>query len=306
LGDKSRFANKNNIDISLLQTFHLVAKTRSFSAAARELNISYQSAANHVRRLEQIYGTQLVNAEKGSREITLTPPGRALHSSLKSELDTILSRISLLMRDVHSMMRFGVPQALFHHFFPEIVRQLRVIHPETELIFFERDTVLATMMVNGELDACVCERFFGDPGIHQVLLGEYSLALVYPPEWGLEVSFLRDLAHFRERAFITYEPGQTIRSRGIDFLTSHFGKPPRIQTTVSGSTSILGLVQAGIGYAIVPEWVATSAAEKIKWIALEDMQAMKVYFASPAFLAQDPVLLDTREICSRVMGFRKQ
>ena len=161
------------------------------------------------------------------------------------------------------------------------------------------------MMINGELDACVCERFFGDPGIHQVLLGEYRLALVYPRDWGLEATSVRDLELFRERDFITYEPGQTIRSRGIDFLTSHFGKEPRVQTTVSGSTSIIGLVQAGIGYAIVPEWVASAAADTIRWMAIDDMQTVKVYFASPAFLARDPVLLDTREICSRVMGFRK-
>ncbi|MDP3861367.1 MAG: LysR family transcriptional regulator, partial [Phaeovulum sp.] len=55
------------VDISLLQTFHLVARTGSFSAASRELNISYQSAANHVRRLEQMYGARLIEAEKGSR-----------------------------------------------------------------------------------------------------------------------------------------------------------------------------------------------------------------------------------------------
>jgi molybdate transport repressor ModE-like protein len=291
------------IDISLLQTFHLVAKTGSFSAAARELNISYQSAANHVRRLEQLYGTQLVKAEKGSREITLTAPGRAFHASLGAELDTILARISLLMRDLHSVMRFGVPQAMFHHFFPEIVRQVRESHPETELNFFERDTVLASMMVNGELDACVCERFFGDPSISQVLLGEYRLALVYPRQWNIDLTRPEDIARFNGRDFITYEPGQTIRSRGIDFLSRYLDGPPAAMTTVSGSTSVMELVHAGLGYAIVAEWVASAAGSEVKWMPLEEMQTVKIYFASPAFLAQEPVLVHTREICRSVMGF---
>ncbi|AVW92137.1 LysR family transcriptional regulator [Celeribacter baekdonensis] len=301
---KSPTPHTPKIDISLLQTFHLVAKTGSFSAAARELNISYQSAANHVRRLEQLYGTQLVKAEKGSREITLTAPGRAFHASLGPELDTILARISLLMRDVHSVMRFGVPQALFHHFFPEIVRQVRESHPDTELNFFERDTVLASMMVNGELDACVCERFFGDPSISQVLLGEYRLALVYPQQWGVTLSSPEDIAAFNQRDFITYEPGQTVRSRGIDFLSNYLGGPPANLTTVSGSTSVMELVQAGLGYAIVAEWVASAAEDKVKWMPLDDMQTVKVYFASPAFLSQEPVLVHTREICRNVMGFK--
>ncbi|EKE74202.1 MAG: LysR family transcriptional regulator [Alphaproteobacteria bacterium] len=304
MSEKPRIAQTQKIDISLLQTFHLVAKIGSFSGAARELNISYQSAANHVRRLEQLYGTQLVKAEKGSREIVLTAPGRALHASLGAELDTIFARLSLLLRNVHSVMRFGVPQALFHAFFPEIVRQVKETHPDMELNFFERDTVLSSMMVNGELDACVCERFFGDASISQVLLGQYRLALVYPQHWARDYASSNDLASLQQENFITYEPGQTLRSRGIDFLTKKLGKAPQNMTTVSGSTSVMELVRAGIGYAIVPEWVAEAAGEKVKWIILDEMQTVKVYFATPVFLSEDPVLVFTREICRNVMGFR--
>lgn len=34
-----------NVSLTLVQTFHLVAKEGSYSAAARKLNISYQSVA---------------------------------------------------------------------------------------------------------------------------------------------------------------------------------------------------------------------------------------------------------------------
>lgn len=299
--DNDGNAKKPKIDISLLQTFHLVAKTGSFSAAARELNITYQSSANHVRRLEQLYGTKLVEAEKGSRQVKLTAPGRALHASLGTELETILARISLLMRDVHSVMRIGVPQALFHHFFPRVVSAFRSRHRDTQLIFYERDTTLESMMRQGELDACVSERYFGDPGITQTLLGEYRLALVFPTEWNANPPHPEDISGLKNRPFITYEPGQTIRSRAQDFLTAAFGKPPRIVASASGSTSMMELARAGIGYAVVPEWVADAANDHLSCKVLHDLQTVKVYFGCPAFLEQDPLVVMLRETCRKIM-----
>lgn len=293
---------KAKIDISLLQTFHLVAKTGSFSAAARELNISYQSSANHVRRLEQLYGTKLVEAEKGSRQVTLTAPGRALHASLGPELETILARISLLMRDVHSVMRVGVPQALFHHFFPRVVSAFRMRHPDTQLTFYERDTTLEAMMRQGGLDACVSERFFGDPSIAQTLLGEYRLVLVYPSDWTSSPGRMSDISALKNKPFITYEPGQTIRARAQDFLTSAFGDAPRIATSASGSTSMMALVKEGIGYAVVPEWVVGSGNNRLTCIVLDDLQKVKVYFGCSAFLEHDTFIADLREICRGLMG----
>jgi molybdate transport repressor ModE-like protein len=288
------------IDISLLQTFHLVVKTGSFSSASRELGISYQTAANHVRRLEVLYGAKLVEAEKGSRIITLTPQGKALNASLGSELDTILSRISVLLHDVHSVLRVGVPQTIFHHFFPKILTEFRKGAPEIELDFFERDTILEKMMLDGTLDACVSERFFGQPVVTQTLLGEYHLCLVYPRDWIGENENV-DIRFFASKPFITYEPGQTIRSRSVDFLGECFNAPPKFTTTASGSTSVARLVEAGIGYGIVPEWSVKDNDPMVAKLRLEGLQRVKVYFGHSTFLESNEYIRLLSDACNQVM-----
>lgn len=276
------------VDISLLQTFHLVARTGSFSAASRELNISYQSAANHVRRLEQLYGARLIEAEKGSRRVTLTPQGRALHASLGDELETILSRISVLLHDVHSVLRVGVPQALFHHFFPGILAEFRREAPEIELAFFERDTTLEKMMMDGALDAAVSERSFSHPAITQQMLGSYRLALVWPAAWDLPETGNRPLGEalqpFRERPFVTYEAGQAVRQRALDYLNQRMGFMPHIATSASGSTSVTRLIEAGLGYGVVPEWSVDPADPAVRMLVLHEVEPMKLWFAHTAFL----------------------
>jgi molybdate transport repressor ModE-like protein len=276
-------------DISLLQTFHLVARTGCFSAASRDLSISYQSAANHVRRLEQMYGAQLIEAEKGSRRVALTPQGKAFYASLGEELDTLLSRISVLLHDVRSVLRVGVPQALFHQFFPAILTQFRIEAPDIEMAFFERDTTLERMMMDRDLDAAVSERSFSHPAISQNALGTYRLALVCPTAWSQGPSAILPSAGalycLIDRPFITHENGQMMRDRSIEYLTAMFGGvAPKLSTTASGSTSITRRILAGLGYGIVPEWCVKETEEGVSKIVLTEMEPMKLWFAHTAFL----------------------
>jgi len=299
--NKPDTAQHKKINISLLQTFHNVAKTGSFSSASKELNISYQSVANHIRRLEQIYGTKLVIAEKGSRSVKLTPQGKALKASLGKELETILSRISLLMHDVGTIFRIGVPQALFHRFFALILEKYRIFAPDIELSFFERDTTLETMMQDGSLDVCISERLFGDAVITQHLICEYKLSIIYQKEWFSEPLDINNIQKLRQRPFLTYEPGQTIRTRALDYLDNIFGEHPKISTSTSGSSSIVSLVEAGLGWAIVPEWCITSKHPSIRKLILNDVMPIKIYFGNSSFLEPNEYVRTLYNTCKEII-----
>ncbi|MFZ1681382.1 MAG: LysR family transcriptional regulator [Rhizobiaceae bacterium] len=290
------------VNIALLQTFHLVARSGSFSAAARELGISYQSAANHVRRLEQIYRVRLVVPEQGAKRISLTAQGKALYDSLGSELDIILSRIGLLLRDVGSVLRVGVPQALFHHFFPRITADFRAASPETSLEFCERDATLEQMMADGGLDVAVSERNFSTSIVTQHLLGAYRLALIHPRSWQMDPETDDLAALHAERDFITYESGQVIRIRAMELLRQRTGEEPRIAVSTSGSTSIAELVGSGIGYAIVPEWCVSPNDTRIVRRVLDDIEPIKVWFAHAAFLAGNPHVRHLLRCCREAIS----
>ncbi len=288
-------------DIALLQTFHLVAKTGSFSAAAKKLNMSYQTAANQVRRLEQIYRVRLVLPQKGSRHIMLTPQGHALHASLGDELDTILSRISLLLRDVRSVLRVGLPQALFHHFFPQILQRFGSRAGDIQLEFYERDVTLERMMIEGELDAVISERSFSTPLTSQQLIASYRLALVYPSEWVKAGSTAPSPEFFRNRDFLTYENEQKIRLRSENFLKEAFGELPRVAISTSGTTSIMAMVGHGLGYSIVPEWCVKDGDPKIGKLILETVEPMNIWFAHIAFLGENRFIKLLREACQETI-----
>ena len=284
------------ISLTLIQTFYEVASHGSFSGAARELNLSYQSAANHVRRLEQILREKLIESEQGAKRISLTPRGRALYNLLHPELDVMLERLTKLIENQRTALRIGMPQAIFFHLLPKVLKRFRQSNPDMEITVYERDTVLAELVKNGSLDVCISERYFGDPVVPQKLLGSYRLCLVYPSEWGARPD-PADVPRWAEgRPFITHEPGQTLRNLAIDFLNRGGGAiRPAIAT--SGSSSVMRCVEEGLGFAILPAWCMAGDDPRLASVRLSNLPEVRVYFGHADFLRKNDGVRELYEVC---------
>ena len=192
-----------SVSLNHLQTFYLVAKHGSYSAAARLLNISYQSAANHIRRLEQVFREDLVVSERGSRAIMLTPRGQSLFRLLEPELDLMFSRLEQVMGMQRPLLRIGMPQAVLFYLFPTALAVFQKTYPDVQLLIFERDTVLADLLTAGDLDVAITERFLGEPMIAQRVIGEFGLSLIYPESWPGPAGLAEVAAWALERPFVT-------------------------------------------------------------------------------------------------------
>jgi molybdate transport repressor ModE-like protein len=286
------------ISLTLIQTFYQVARHGSFSGAARELNLSYQSAANHVRRLEQLLKDKLIDSEQGAKRIALTPRGRALYNLLHPELDIMLERLGKLIENQRSSVRVGMPQAIFFYLFPKVLARFRERFPEIEFAVYERDTVLAELVKNGSLDVCISERYFGDPVVPQRLLGSYRLSLVYPRAWGAPPDPAEVPPWADGRPFITYEPGQTLRNLAIDFL-GRDGASVQPVITASGSSSVKRCVEEGLGFSIIPSWCVQPEDDTITSVRLVNLPEVRVYFGSAGFLQKHPTIQQLFEDCLR-------
>jgi len=290
-------------NLTLIQTFFIVARDGSYSAAARKLGMSYQSAANHVRRLEQLLSERLVVSEQGAKTVTLTPRGRSLYKLLLPELDTMLTRLERTLQKERPVLRIGLPQAIFFYLMPPILAQFRALFPQVEIIAFERDTALPEMIRDGSLDLCITERYFGDPNVPQHLVCTYRPALVLPREWG-EPPRGEIRQWVQGRPFVTYEPGQLLRNLAIDYLQPD-DTEMEIAISTSGSSSVKRCVEAGLGYAIIPAWCMDGSETTITAIDLPELPEIPIYFGEASFLARNPYVVALRQLCvgfTSVMG----
>lgn len=293
-----------NVSLTLVQTFFMVAQDGSYSAAARNLNMSYQSAANHVRRLEQLIGEQLVKSDQGGKSVTLTARGQHLYKLLQPEIEPMLARLGVILDKERPIVRIGLPQAVFFYLLPEILAAFHGLHPEVDILAYERDTALADLLKDGSLDVCVSERYFGDAGVAQHLICSASLALIYPPAWGAPPAPANIAQWARHRPFITYEPGQMLRNLALDFLRLD-GQEPRILISTSGSSSVKRCVEEGLGFALIPSWCVDARDVKLVTLDLADnLPTVPIYFGEASFLNANPYVQTLRRLCGEMIFAR--
>lgn len=287
------------VSLTLVQTFYVVAKHGSFSAAARSLGITYQSAANHVRRLEQFLGSALISSEQGAKSVELTPRARSLYLLLQPEFDVMFSRLAQILEKERPILRVGMPQAIFYYLMPPVLSELRKLFAEIEIVSYERDTALAAMVMDGSLDVCLSERYFGDGGVPQHLIGTYKLALIVPKSWGPLPKLEGIPLWARNRPFVTYEPGQTIRNLAMDFLTLD-GCPPNVAISTSGSSSVKKCVEAGQGYALIPAWCIDDGDALLNIMPIESLPEIPIYFGQALYMVNNPYVSTMRRLCSEI------
>lgn len=289
-----------SVSLNHLQTFYLVAKHGSYSAAARLLNISYQSASNHIRRLEQVFRDELVVSERGSRAVLLTPRGQSLFRLLEPELDLMFKRLDQVMGMQRPLLRIGLPQAVLFYLFPKALAVFQKRHPEVQLLTFERDTVLADLLTSGNLDIAITERFFGDPMIAQRVIGEFGLSLVFPEAWP-RPRRLADVAGWAvERPFVTYEPGQWLRNLSLDYLAVD-GRTPEVVMSVSSTGCVKRFIANGTGFSVVPSWSLEGSDKGLKSMALTDIPPVKLYFCQAQFLVENVYVKALYEACATML-----
>lgn len=134
--------------LSALRAFETVARTGSFSAAGRDLNVTHAAIAQHVRALEEEFQTTFL--EREGRGMALTPAGRLLADHLERGFGEIA-------RGVEALRTYGATQPLtvtvtpsfaanwliprmsdFWQSYPEITVQLV---PAIEVIDLKRDNI---------------------------------------------------------------------------------------------------------------------------------------------------------------------
>ena len=125
-------AEPKNFDPLLLRTFLAVANGLSFTRAAEQLGISQPTVSQHVRRLEETAGRQLVRRD--TRTVSLTDNGEAMAGFARTILAANDEAVSYFTGSAMSgRLRFGAADELALSELPTILREFRQLYPRINL-----------------------------------------------------------------------------------------------------------------------------------------------------------------------------
>jgi DNA-binding transcriptional LysR family regulator len=122
------------IDLNLLTSFVLVARTSSFSQAARMMGVPRSSISRQIAQLEGSLGVQLFN--RTTRQVALSTAGAALHERIAPQLEQLRSSLgSLPERDElpSGELRLSAPPDVGAILLPDALAGFAVRHPGVNL-----------------------------------------------------------------------------------------------------------------------------------------------------------------------------
>jgi len=261
------------MDLTQLRCFAAVAEELHFAQAARRLDMMPAAFGRQIRQLEEELGTQLLL--RTTRNVALTEDGAALlHEArdLVSKADDIAQRFRERGRHRAVTLRLGAIDTASAGLVPTLLYDFRQLHPNITVQLREDKTIrLLPRLLSGNLDLA-----FVRPSEHhsrqiQFLPLFHETAIVaVPSDHPLsqrKYLTVQDIAH--EPLIL---PNRRSRPHSHDLTIKLFeqaGLRPLIAQVAEEKQTIINLVAAGLGIAIVPRWSSRMNVAGVNYVALE-------------------------------------
>ncbi len=142
------------VDIRKLEVFCKVVELKSFTKAAEACQLSQPTVSDHIRSLEEEFGSQLVN--RLGREVEATPVGQILHGYatriLKLKLETVQAIAQHGGQFIGNLL-VGASTIPGTHILPGIIGSFRRHYPDVKvLVPITGSQTVAKRVLNGDYD----------------------------------------------------------------------------------------------------------------------------------------------------------
>jgi DNA-binding transcriptional LysR family regulator len=249
--------------------FVAVAEELSFTRAAQRLHMAQPPLSQQIALLEKEIGTPLF--DRSRRTIRLTAAGAALLPEarrLLTDLDETVRMVRSVGDGTVGRLTVGFVPSAINGVLPDLLREFRATHPAVELTLREMaPDALLRAVHDRRLDVAVLYLPINEPDLVHRRLASEELLLALPEAHPAAAAPTVALADVAAEPFVLPErhdvPGL---HAAITALFDGAGVTPRIaQRGVWLIQTVLGLVAAGIGLAVVP---SSAAALRRQGVAL--------------------------------------
>ncbi|MEQ8764931.1 MAG: LysR family transcriptional regulator [Planctomycetota bacterium] len=265
------------IQLHRLEGFYWVAKTGGYSKAARAFPYPISQPAVHqqVKKLEGELGRPLFE-RVGRDRMVLTPAGRRLYEFAAPFFDELPAVVRALQSsEARGELRIETEALIIRHLLPSWLKRLRRKYPEIRIDLEEQAVATIDRLRSGETDLVVAylEKTPRDIDTRQV--GTLRPFIVMPANHRSAKKSKTVLSDFVRDTFISYNPGLLPYELQMQALAQHGVEPEQV-LSASSAEAILGFVEAGLGFSIVPSLDRTGP--KGRGIVARRLSAPKVEF----------------------------
>jgi DNA-binding transcriptional LysR family regulator len=253
-----------------LRAFVTVGQLQSFAAAAKSLHLSQPALSRRISHLEDLLGVRLF--DRTTRSVELTQLGRRFLGQVTGLVED-LDRTVLSLRDAAELesgdVTIGCVFSAVHHFLPPVIRTFRERHPRVLVRIIEEgaDEVLASV-TDGDADFALNYIGMQDPEVEftPLLKEPYVLACAadHPLARRRSVRW-EELAQY-PHARVSHASRNRLF---IDQALAELPPLPRPVCEVRHVSTLIGLVENGLGVAVVPQLTLPRRSATVVGVRLE-------------------------------------
>ena len=254
------------MDLKRLKTFVRVARTLNVSEAARQIHRTQSSVTEQIQALEADLGVALF--DRSNRKLALTAAGSCLldHAARLIDLaDEARAAVRAAGGDAARTLTVGGIETIAAAFLPDVVTRLAAAHPDVSVrVAVAATSALHAGVRDGTLDAAC---FFGAlppaGGLACRVVAHAPLVLIVPPGHPLAGRGGADHDDIAHERFLVTAQGCAYRRMFETALAARPDRRPRIAGEFDSVAAIVGLVERGLGCALVPRMVPALADARV-------------------------------------------
>jgi DNA-binding transcriptional LysR family regulator len=287
-----------DVELRHLKTMAAIAEEGTFGRAAARLGYTQSSVSQQIAALERALGGAVFDRPGGPRPVRITPLGEVVltHGSELLRRSEALADAVDRFRAGNGRIDIGTFQSVSNLILPAVVRRLLDEHPGCEIRLSEVEPEDPQI---GDLDLLFYDGPVDGEVEHVKLLDEPYLLVAGAgafPDGPVRVKLL-------DGAPMVAWP-RTFHQTWLERTLAGAGAQPRIVFRTAGHETILSMVRAGIGSAVLP-WLALHGSDAwsddlLSIHHLRPSPAREIYLHWPAGSSQSPLAVQAIEIATEV------
>ncbi len=243
------------MELHQLRCFVAVAEELHFGRAAARLNITQPPLSRQIQLLEHSLGAALF--ARSSRSVHLTAAGIAFLPDARRLLrisESASQHVRRIASGQAGRLRIGFTAASAYRFLPELITAVRADLPDIDLVLQEMVSgAQVEALISGQLDAGLLRPPVAQPDLAAIKIDAEPLLAAMPARHRLARQSSITLADLDGQDFVMYEPGESRYFHDLlVMLFTAANVRPRFVQQLGQIHSMLALVRAGLGMALVP------------------------------------------------------
>lgn len=260
------------MELRHLRYFRAVGEELHFGRAAERLHIAQPPLSQQIRQLERELGVPLLT--RTTRSVELTAAGEAYLQRAVEILDAVDeagTQARRIAAGVEGRLAIGCVGSATYSLLPQLVRALGESLPGVEVSV--RGEMLAPAQIealrSGAIDLALLRPPVLEDGIVTETVRRDRLLVAMPADHRLADRAEVGVRDLRDEDFVVHAGhGRSVMSNLVAAICADAGFSPRIRQEVSETSTLVTLVAAGLGIAIVPAPTAALDIAGIRYVPL--------------------------------------